>query len=58
VAKSLIPGTKYDNIVNIGCGWASGVNFASGIDWANVLPVLQDNPQAHFSGTLFNEVVP
>jgi len=46
VASSLIPGTRYDNIVNIGCGWASGVNFASGIDWPAVLPATQANPRA------------
>ncbi len=46
VAKSLVAGTRYDNIVNIGCGWASGVNFASGIDWTDVLPATQANPSA------------
>jgi len=44
VAKSLVPGTQYDNIVNIGCGWASGVNFASGIDWGAALPLILANP--------------
>jgi len=44
IAKSLIPGTQYDNIVNIGCGWASGVNFASGIDWGAALPQILANP--------------
>ena len=44
IATSLVPGTRYDNIVNIGCGWASGVNFASGIDWAAVLPQILANP--------------
>ncbi|MHC1766449.1 MAG: hypothetical protein AB9869_19465 [Verrucomicrobiia bacterium] len=24
VASTLLPGTRYDNIVNNGCGWASG----------------------------------
>jgi hypothetical protein len=45
VAKSLIPGTKYDNIVNIGCGWASGVNFASSFDWLELLPVIFSDPR-------------
>lgn len=44
VATSLVPGTRYDNIVNIGCGWASGVNFASGIDWAAAVPAILANP--------------
>jgi len=44
IAKSLLPGTRYDNIVNIGCGWASGVNFAGGIDWTAVLPLILANP--------------
>ena len=44
VAKTLIPGTKYDNIVNIGCGWASGANFASGYDWSKMLPAIFGNP--------------
>lgn len=44
VATSLVPGTHYDNIVSIGCGWASGVNLASGIDWIALLPVLLANP--------------
>lgn len=44
VAMSLVPGTRYDNIVNIGCGWASGVNFAGGIDWNAALPVILANP--------------
>src|SRR2546430_6112615 len=33
VAKSMIPKTKYDNIVNIGCGWASGINLVGGLNW-------------------------
>lgn len=33
VAKSIIPKTKYDNIVNIGCGWASGINLVGGLNW-------------------------
>lgn len=41
---SLVPGTKYDNIVNIGCGWASGANFASSYDWPSVLAQVQANP--------------
>lgn len=44
VARTLIPGTKYDNIVNIGCGWASGANFSSGFDWVNMLPVIFGDP--------------
>ena len=44
VAMSLVPGTRYDNIVNIGCGWASGVNFASGIDWTAAVPAILANP--------------
>jgi hypothetical protein len=44
IAKSLVPGTRYDNIVNIGCGWASGVNFVSGIDWEAALPLVLANP--------------
>lgn len=44
VAKSLVPGTQYDNIVNIGCGWASGVNFAGGINWGAALPLILANP--------------
>lgn len=49
VASTLIPRIRYDNIVNIGCGWASGVNFASGIKWVEALPVLQANPQDVYS---------
>lgn len=45
VAKTLVPGTRYDNIVSIGCGWASGVNFVGGIDWSNALPAFQANPR-------------
>lgn len=44
VANTLVPGTKYDNIVNIGCGWASGVNFAASFDWVQMLPVILANP--------------
>jgi len=33
----LVPGTRYHNIVNIGCGWASGVNFPSSYDWPSLL---------------------
>lgn len=44
VAKSLIPGTRYDNIVNIGCGWASGVNLASSYDWPNLLQSIMADP--------------
>jgi hypothetical protein len=44
VDHALIPGMKYDNIVNIGCGWASGVNFPSSYDWLSVLPLVQANP--------------
>lgn len=44
VARTLVPGTRYDNIVNIGCGWASGVNFVSSYDWASMLPAILDNP--------------
>lgn len=44
VAKTLIPGTKYDHIVNIGCGWASGANFSSGFDWVNMLPAIFADP--------------
>ena len=44
IAKSLVPSTRYDNIVNIGCGWASGVNFAGGIDWVAALPMILANP--------------
>lgn len=38
VAKSIIPKTKYDNIVNIGCGWASGINLVGGLNWGDTLP--------------------
>ena len=44
VAPTLVPGTRYDNIVSVGCGWASGVNFVAGIDWANALPAILANP--------------
>ena len=44
IDRSLVPGTKYDNIVNIGCGWASGVNAVSSYDWPSVLPQVQGNP--------------
>jgi len=44
VAPTLTPGTRYDNIVSIGCGWASGVNFVNGIDWGTALPAIFDNP--------------
>jgi hypothetical protein len=44
IAKTLVPGTRYDNIVNIGCGWASGVNFVSSYDWPTVLPQILANP--------------
>lgn len=44
IDQSLVPGTKYDNIVNIGCGWASGVNFASSYHWPSVLAQVQSNP--------------
>jgi len=33
----LVPGTRYHNIVNIGCGWASGVNYPSSYDWPSLL---------------------
>ncbi len=46
IAKTLVPGTRYDNIVNIGCGWASGVNFVSSYDWLTVLPKILANPLA------------
>ena len=46
VARTLIAGTRYDNIVNIGCGWASGVNFSSGFDWAGMLPVIFGDPSS------------
>ena len=44
VANTLSAGTQYDNIVNIGCGWASGVNFSASYDWPTVLPVILANP--------------
>jgi hypothetical protein len=44
VAATLLPGTRYDNIVNIGCGWASGVNFTSSYDWPSLLPSIMSNP--------------
>jgi hypothetical protein len=45
VAESLVPGTRYDNIVNIGCGWASGVNFASSYDWPALLQAILADPR-------------
>lgn len=44
VARTLVPGTRYHNIVNIGCGWASGVNFVSSYDWPSVLPKILASP--------------
>src|SRR5688500_1791171 len=44
VASTLLPGTRYDNIVNIGCGWASGVNFTSSYDWPSLLPLIMSDP--------------
>lgn len=44
VATTLVPGTTYDNIVSVGCGWASGANFADGIDWTTALPAVLANP--------------
>ncbi len=44
VASTLLPGTHYDNIVNIGCGWASGVNFASSYDWPSLLEAIMSDP--------------
>jgi hypothetical protein len=51
VASTLLPGTRYDNIVNIGCGWASGVNFSSSYDWPSLLPLIMGDP-AHVYDTL------
>ena len=45
VSTTLIPGTRYDNIVNIGCGWASGVNFASSYDWPSLLQAIMADPR-------------
>jgi len=45
IAKTLVPGTRYDNIVNIGCGWASGVNFAGSYEWPTVLPQILASPR-------------
>jgi len=44
VASTLSPGTRYDNIVNIGCGWASGVNFTSSYDWPSLLQSIMSDP--------------
>jgi len=44
IAKTLVPGTRYDNIVNIGCGWASGVNFVGSYHWPSVLPQILASP--------------
>ena len=44
VASTLLPGTRYHNIVNIGCGWASGVNFTSSYDWPSLLPSIMSDP--------------
>jgi hypothetical protein len=44
VASTLLPGTRYNNIVNIGCGWASGVNFTSSYDWPSLLPAIMSDP--------------
>jgi len=51
VASTLLPGTRYDNIVNIGCGWASGVNFSSSYDWPSLLQSIMSDP-AHVYDTL------
>ena len=45
VASTLLPGTRYDNIVNIGCGWATGVNFSSSYDWPNLLQAIMADPR-------------
>jgi hypothetical protein len=45
ISNTLVPGTRYENIVSIGCGWASGVNFVGGIDWVNALPAILSNPR-------------
>ncbi|MEY8199392.1 MAG: hypothetical protein RPS47_09140, partial [Colwellia sp.] len=44
VAKFLIPNTQYDNIVNIGCGWASGANLVGGFDWNITLQAVFSDP--------------
>ena len=44
VAKTLIPETKYDNVVNIGCGWAAGTNLVGSFDWINDLPTIISDP--------------
>jgi hypothetical protein len=44
IARTLVPGTRYDNIVNIGCGWASGVNFVSSYEWPTLLPQILASP--------------
>lgn len=44
IASTLIPGTRYDTIVNIGCGWASGVNFTSSFDWPSLLQAILSDP--------------
>src|SRR6185436_7535850 len=44
VASTLLPGTRYDNIVSIGCGWASGVNFSSSYDWPSLLQSIMIDP--------------
>lgn len=45
VSTTLVPGTRYDNIVNIGCGWASGVNFAGSYDWPSLLQAIMADPR-------------
>lgn len=44
IAQTMIPKTKYDNIVNIGCGWAAGVNFVASYTWMNILPAIITDP--------------
>ena len=44
VASTLLPGTRYHNIVNIGCGWASGVNFTSSYNWPSLLQSILSDP--------------
>jgi len=44
VAMSLIPGVRYDNIVIIGCGWATGANFAGSYDWPSLLQKIMSDP--------------
>lgn len=44
VASTLMAGTRYDNIVNIGCGWASGVNFAGSYNWPSLLQSILGDP--------------